>query len=511
MLTKKVLIPFAFVASALWLLISCVLAERFNIPSADGVMYSLPLAKARSFFVFGVPFLDNFDGYGAAWGHQWPGSMWLKSLVFHLVPYSRTADVALLSVFQLLAALSASFVVWKATLKWWASAATLTLIVSDRLLVLSCAGNRFESIAVSVVILLFVNSARDPDQKHMGWRWLSFGLAFICPTLHPYALGMGAIIIGYDCITEGLQKHSSSRESLWLLFAFGCGCAAMVASFITQPEALKQFTTNLALQKTFYQNWNGVIEGLKQNYRIGGGIVLWGAGLLASGMFIFGWPSTKRPNAERISTAWRFLAPTLFIAVLIVHTVTRCVNFTYLAFGSPFAVMMICVTAARMYDSCRSCIRWVPITVVLTITAMHGLLIPYRIFQFKQAAHPNVHAELAAILSEIPQENTIYIPHLFWATAIQDTSHKIRWSSFPIASSRITRERYELSAYAGAKPGDTLIIDNSAAREIDRFGVHPTFKQLPPDPSKWLWVKNREMLFPGSIPWGMDLSIYKFR
>lgn len=495
--------------SLLWLVASCLLAERFNVPSGDGILYSLPLAAAKHPFDLGIPFLNDFDGYGSSWGHHWPGAMWLRGLIFFALPYSRMADVAVLAMFQLLAAATASCLVWATTRKLWPAAATLILILSDRLLLLACAGNRFESIPVAVVLLLFANSAAGLDRRHAGWRWLMRTLAFLCPTLHPYGLVTGAMILGYDCLAARRQG-TSPRECGLRMGAFVLGCVAVAAWFGTQPDALRQFAANLALQKSFYQDWNSVIHGLG-NYRAGGGLALWGTGVVAACLLAAGWPALKNGSFVPPGPAWRFLAPTLFASVIAIHTLTRCENFHYLAFGSPFAVMMAGVAAARIPAGTRAVFRWIPAAALSAITAMHGILLPYRILQFKQAGMPDLGAELSAVLRQVPANRTIYIPSLFWPVAIHDRTHEIRWSTFPVASPRQVRERYEREAYAAAKPGDTLIIDNAGARQPDRFGVHPTFAQLPPDPSKWARVADRKLLFPGSIPWGLDLSVYEFR
>lgn len=488
--------------STTWLLTVCVLATRFNIPSGDGILYSLPLAVARHPFDFGIPFLDGFEGYGSFWGHQWPGTMWLRGLIFSALPYSRTADVAVLSAFQLLAAATAGWLVWKATDKIWPSAAAFVMMLSDRLLLLACAGNRFEAIPVAVVLLLFANSTGAINPRKAGWHWLTCVLAFACPTLHPYALAMGGLILGYDCISARLRNDPSRRQCDLRLASFFCGCLALAAWFAFQPEAMRQFTANITLQKSFSRNWNSVIDGLS-NYRISGGLVLWGAGLLASCALVTG--------VVRSSLGWRFLAPSLFLVVAAIHTVTRCENFTYLAFGTPFAVMMVCVAVAKPAGESASILRWLAVASLATIIAIHAIILPYRIRQFWQAGRPNIDASLTAILNETPRDATVYLPYMFWPAAARDKTHHIHWSTLPIASLRATRERYEKTAYATAKPGDRLIIDCGAASLPDRFGVHPTFPQLPPDPVRWNLIANHKLLFAGSIPWGFDLAVYEFR
>ena len=230
--------------SAIWLGIVCILAERFNVPSADGILYSLPLAHAKHPFDLGVPYLNDFEGYGSSWGHQWPGSMWLRALVFMILPYSRVADVAVLSLFQLLTAFTAAGLVFRATAKVIPSLAALVMILSDRLLLLACAGNRFESLAVAVVLLLFANTVTDFSRHHRSWRWLMLLAAFLCPTLHPYGLALGGLILGYEFLAIRSQPDRSRVEWIARFSAFVLGCAALVLWFLAQPEAWKQFAAN---------------------------------------------------------------------------------------------------------------------------------------------------------------------------------------------------------------------------------------------------------------------------
>jgi len=286
--------------------------------------------------------------------------------------------------------------------------------------------------------------------------------------------------------------------------AFVLGCIAVGAWFLTQPDALRQFIANLAVQKTFYQNWNSVAAGLA-NYRLGGGVMLWVAGGISAWVLASGRSSARGPSPVAISPAFRFLAPALFATVIVVHTVTRCENFHYLAFGTPFAVIMVCVVAARIDGACR-----VPVVVLGLIVLTHATILPFRLLQFIRAGCPDLNADISSMLGTLPANGAVYIPHLFWAAAANDRTHEIRWSTLPIASPRQVRHGYELFAYAKPKPGDILIVDNTSAAVADRFGTQPTFPLRPPDPSRWKMLETRRHLFQASVPWGLDLSVYEF-
>lgn len=496
-------------ASLVWLIVVSTLAIRFNVPSSDGIMYSLPFAAAHGPLEFDIPFLDNFDGYGRAWGHHWPGAMWVKAVIFQFVPYSRGADVVILSLFQLLTAITAAGIVWRATCKLWPAALTLVIVLSDRLLLLTCAGNRFETIPVAVVILLIAGFQCRPGTRNATWRWLMASLAFLSPTLHPYSLALGGIIVGSEFLVARRNNSPTQLRDTALPVAFILGCAILTGWFVLQPEALKQFSNNLDLQKSFYQSWNSVIGGLT-NYRLGGGLALWGAGIIASGLWIAGYPKLNTSCHGPLSSEWRFLIPILFLTVILIHTLTRCENFHYLTFGSPLAAIMICIYTGTAMTSSRRPIRWLPAAGVAGIAALHAILLPYRVLQFRNAGMPDLDAEYSAILNAIPAEKTVFIPHPMWPAAITDKRHQIRWFTLPIASRRELRKAYEKTAYADAKPGDMLIVDHGGTGQTDRFGLYPTFSITPPDPALWTPTENHKHLFEGSMPWGIDLSIYTF-
>jgi hypothetical protein len=158
----------------------------------------------------------------------------------------------------------------------------------------------------------------------------------------------------------------------------------------------------------------------------------------------------------------------------------------------------------------RKIVKAMPAAVFLLILLSHIAILPYRVLQFTRAGRPDLESELSGILASLPPDKTVYIPHLMWPAACREKDRSIRWFTFPIASSLEVRREYEGSVYSKAKAGDFLIVDNLAAAGVDRFGVHPTFPVIPPDPRQWEPYRSRKLLFPGSTPWGLDLTIYRF-
>lgn len=506
------LICFTAVAAG-WLVLVGILASRFSLPSSDGILYSLPFASARHPFDLGIPFLDGFRDYGTTWGHHWPGAMWIRGALFSVLPFSRDADVIVLSLFQCLSATAAAAAVRACTGKLWIAAAVWILLLSDRLLLLACSGNRFESVAVAAVVcwfsLVFAQSRALPPLGKWGARIA----AFLSPTLHPYAVVMGAMIAVYDLL-DCRRQSLPARESFIRLGCFLLGSAATVSWFAFQPAALAQFAANAALQNTFYQNWNTVILGL-QNYRLGGGLLLWSTGLIAGAALGGGW--VRLPGTQARADAFRFLAPALLVAVIAIHTLIRCENFTYLAFGTPFAAILLAlfVNGLGVKESIeasvvRKPLRWFPLALFTSVFLTHVAILPFRTLQFYRAGCPDLKAEISSFLGTLPPDASVYIPHLMWPAAGQAKDRKIRWFTLPLASPAGVRAEYEEIAYSRARPGDFLVIDNLAAAGGDRFGLHPTFPVLPPDPARWVPVKTKTLMMPGSVPWGLDLTAYRF-
>lgn len=507
---RRAIISALIASSLVWLFAVSVLAHRFNVPSADGILYSLPFATAKHPFDFGIPFLDDFDGYGSHWGHHWPGTMWLRGLIFTILPYSRVADVAVLSCFQWLGAFTAACLVWRVTARLFPSLAVLVIVLSDRLLLLACAGNRIEAPAVAATLLMVAATLRQAGSGSRHWNWIGPLAAFFCAASHPYSLALGGVILVLNLAAARRYQNVALRHWLALAIGFALGCAATAIWFLAEPAALHQFRVNMDLQKSFYNNRASVWTGLS-NYRLQAGVLLWGMGLIAALAFIARFPRRQSKPGEDPLERLMGCSAILLIAVLAIHTFTRCENFHYLAFGSPFAAILACVFLFHTRRFLPSRLSWMSACAVAMLAFPHALMLPHRLFQFNKAGRPDLHAAYQAILDSVPRGNTIYISHNLWPAAVGDRSHTIRWFTFPIASKWSTRNRYEQLAYSHAKPGDILIVDQGSSGQPDRFGLFPTFDTHPPDPARWKHLRDHQLMFPGAIPWGINLSVFEYR
>jgi len=481
-----------------WLVFNALMAVRFSFASGDSVMYALPLAVARHPFDLGIPFIGEFEGYGTHWGHQWPGGMWLRGLLFQVLPYSRLADVVVLHLFIGLAALLTYRLVREAVgLRWpaWLAAA---LLLSDRNLLLAAAAQRFEPMALACVLVLAVDVLCPPPVR--GWRFWVRVAAFLCPLLHPYALVLGALLLGLGLVAApGTVRERVVRRAGEGL-SFVAGCAAWVLWFALQPEAWRQFVENMALQESFYRNWNTVWAGLT-NYRLGGGFLLWGLALVGAVKLA---ADAARPPLVRL------VLPLWFGAVIVLHTVTRCENYHYLTLGSAPAVGLAAILAAglsrRWTTDAR---RWLPAAGLAALLGIHAVIFPYRLLQFQRAGRPDLAAELQAVLAGIPAGRTVFIPPVAWPAAVADPRPGLRFWTFPVVSKRESRARYEAAAYDAAKPGDVLVVDRFTLSMPDPFGMLPVMPMTPPDPERWRRVSSHRRMFQGAVPWGLDLEVYE--
>lgn len=482
-----------------WLVFNGLMAVRFSFASGDSVMYGLPLAVARHPFDLGIPFIGDFAGYESHWGHQWPGGMWLRGLLFQVLPYSRLADVVVLHLFIGLAALLTYRLVREASgLRWpaWLAAA---LLLSDRNLLLAAAAQRFEPMALACVLVLAVDATCAPSFR--GWRFWVRAAAFLCPLLHPYALALGALLLGMGLVAASGTVRERVVQRAGEGLAFGAGCAAWILWFALQPEAWRQFVENMALQGSFYRNWDTVWAGLT-NYRLGGGFVLWGLALVAAVRLAF--------DARR-ALAVRLVLPALFLAVIGLHTATRCENYHYLTLGSAPACALAAILAADISRRWKDWRSWLPAAGLAALLAVHAVIFPYRLLQFQRAGRPDLAAELQVVLAGIPAGRTVFIPPVAWPAAVADPRPGFRFWTFPVVSKPETRARYEAAAYAAAKPGDVLVVDRFALSMPDPFGMLPVTPMAPPDPALWQRVSGHRRMFQGAVAWGLDLEVYKRR
>ena len=493
--------PWSVLALALvslgWLAFNAVMAVRFSFASGDSVIYGLPLALARHPFDLGLPFIGDFEGYGSHWGHQWPGGMWLRGLLFQVLPYSRAADVIVLHLFLWLAALLTHRVVRAVTGLNWPAWLAAALVLSDRNLLLAAAAQRFEPMALACVMVLVADAAG--AARGRGWRALSVVAAFLCPLLHPYALVLGALLLGIGLVTTPGNWRERIAAMAGRGFAFAAGCVAWVLWFALQPEAWHQFLENMALQGSFYRNWNTVMAGLT-NYRLGGGFVLWGLALVAALRLAV---DARRKPAERL------VLPALFLAVIGLHTATRCENYHYLTLGSAPAAALAAILAAEISRRWTDVRRWLPAAGLAALLAVHAVIFPYRLLQFQRAGRPDLAAELEGVLAAIPEGRRVFIPPVAWPAAAADRRHEIRFWTFPVVSKRETRARYEAAAYAAGKPGDFLVVDRFAASMPDPFGMLPVMPMTPPAEDRWQRVAGHRRMFQGAVPWGLDLEVYE--
>lgn len=507
---RKLWLAAYILISAIWWIVATTVAARWTVLGTDSIMYALPLGVERHPFDLGIPFLGDFESYSHYWGHQWPGALWVRGVIFMVLPFSHASDFAVIAFFQWVAATVCGAMVWRWTRQAWLGLSCALLILSDRIF-LDGANHRAETLAAACLALLCYDLSLAREAQGRWGRWSAALADFLIPSVHPYAMVLGGLLIAGEA-AEGWRTDGRIQRRSWVRLAlFASGGAALVAWYALQPRALEQLRANIELQKTFSQHWNTVWLGLG-NYRLGSGYALWAA---AVGAMIFLWTAaTPETTARRGREAWRWIFPCWFLTIPFLQTVTRCENFNYLSLACPPAAVLITSAVSALDEQGRLGPRRALMgarVALLALVGLFGLVLPYRALLWWRNGHPDLRSELTAVLAEIPAGATVFIPPSFWDAALMDRRHQFRQWTFSVASTVERRRRYETQAYGMARAGDFLIVDRQLAAGYDRFGVLPTLPLLPPDAQIWSPRFEHVHLFEGAIRWGHDYAIYEHR
>ncbi len=500
-----------------WLVINVHISTHFRLLNSDSILYGLPLAVSTGPLDLRIPFIGDFETYGRAWGHQWPGAMWVRASLFAAVPFSRDLDIGFLLICQWLSAFLAGWMVWKCIgIRTLAVCAAL-LVLSDRLIMTGVELHRFEALA-GLSIMMLLSSAWRADLLTPG-MWLVLGCsgAFLAPATHPYTGPLALVVLGALALKAFWFRECRCRDALLMGFFFLIGLAALFVWFYLQPAALEQYLRNVELQKSFSINYNpgnyNVVWQQLVDYRFQTGRILWSLSLIAAIGLFFGRPKNVQllPGFSFL----RFALPGLLGGVIFLHTVTRCNNHSYLTLGNAAAGMILATYGGTLVKAPRAFLRMTGIAasvVFVMIAVTWATITPYRVYQYARAGFPDLERYVDDILREIPADRKVYLSPPFWDAATRlDLPHEYRLWTFAIASSEERRARYEDWAYSDLKPGDILLVDRLALRLGDKWGFLPTKKVLPPDNRYWKKKKTLKRLFTGGASdFGYDFEVYEY-
>ncbi len=486
---------FGFIFLVLWASVNVLLATRFGFVSIDSVIYGLPLANARHVFDLGIPFLQNYTELGGSWGHQWPGSMWLKACFFLLVPYHVAWDFTLLYLAQAVAGALLGWMIWKVTRSAWLAWIAALFVLSDRVLLLCGAGQRPETIAILAVALLLF-AARILVDKHKWWTAVIVAFAVIS---HPVVMIVAIALVFYWCWRAPFVLEANRNTTIALLVGLGAGLFIFISWLMFDLGARQQFWTNLQLQKSFYQHWNGVWTGLS-NYRFGGGYVLWLLALGSTCHFLYRLlrgriePTSINRLHESLIVAW--------LIFLVVHTCSKCENFSYLSIGSFFAIGVVVLESHIIRQRCA-------VVALSCLALMHVVILPYRCVQYFRSGMPDYSQHLRQWVEGLPERQRVFFPHVLWPVALTQHQREWLWWTLPIASAQDGHRGYEKMAYARLRVGDLLIVDESMMAGEDKFGLQPQFPVIPPDVSRWRLIADFRSSVAGREDWGLHLRAYE--
>lgn len=500
-------------ASLVWLLVNIYLSIHFRLPNSDSIMYGLPLTVAKGPFDLKIPYLGDFESYGRAWGHQWPGGMWIRAGIFTIVPFTREADMAFYLGCQWLSAFLIGYLIWNTTRNRWLVVGAFLMMLSDRLVMISLELHRFEALAVlSVVALTTFAWKLGPG---ISWPWYLMGgaAAFFAPMVHPYAGPLAALLLTLLLFKAFFLRECAKRDAVLMWGLFAAGIAAMASWFFFQPEAWEQYARNMALQKSFSKNFNVIWPQLAVAYRAQSGRILWLFAIVVSAGFLAG-----RPALLKTIPGFSFLRmalPGVLVGTIFLQTVTRCNNYVYLIMGNGAGIAMIAIMVQALMRS-KSPWRWVgqALTAVFLATVLlWAAITPYRFYQYARAGLPDFRRVTDGLLKDIPAGRKVYFPPPLWDSVTRlHLNHDYRLWTFAVASSEDRRKRYEDKAYFDAAPGDILIVDCLALQGPDTWGYLPTRNIVPPDERKWKLIKKERKLFPGgNVDFGYDFEVYEYK
>lgn len=497
-----------------WVLSTAWLVVRFRALDSDSIMYGLPLAFAHGPFSLSVPMLGDFPPYSTVWGHQWPGSMWLRGAIFSVIPFQRWIDVAFLLALQFSAAFLVGKLVWALAKDVLASLVATLIVLSDRVVIAGAQLHRFEPLVILALVALLaslVATAGNPSETAKSPRgaWLLAGSAsaFVAACSHPFALAIAIGLIGIGGIDCFVLLRRKADSVLLPLFGLILGLVAITGYFFGLPDAFAQFKANVTLQNSFNDLSRFAFISHLRYYKILG-LVLWGGVIIAIPYVFF--RLHRRQSAREAFAAW-----TLPLAALSVPTLfflTRSANNNYVALGIPFATIVVAVAVGIIPRDNRKVIRLGVLAVFVVIALGFASVYPYRWFIFFRSGCPDFPAAMRRTVDRLPEGARVFIPPPLWDAARQDRRRDYRLNTLAIASPWERRLAYEKLAYAEAKPGDILIVDRISGTTGDPWGIMPTFEARPPDAKFWKPLFEEVFRVPGAgHDFGYDLAVYEFR
>ena len=510
----------------LWILSTAWLIVRFRALDSDSIMYGLPLAFAKGPFSLSIPLIGDFPPYSTAWGHQWPGAMWLRGALFSVIPFERWIDISLLLACQFCAAFLGGAIVWRLTRGAAASLCTVAVILSDRVVIAGLQLHRFEAIvilALVALLLALIHTAgsgkaetqdgpiqkpkSNPQNPSPPWLIVSFFAAFVAACTHPFGMAISAGLVGMAGLDWLVLRRRFAGAALVPATGFLLGVASVAAYFVLVPEAKAEFLANLALQNAF----NGgsrlaLLTHLRYYHWVG--FPLWGLSILAIPLVF--WKLIHRQRADAVFSAWAL--PLAALAVPVLFFLTRSANNSYAALGTPFVAILLATAVALIPRDRQPLLR--PMATILLCLLAFGFLtvFPYRWLVFFKSGRPDFPAEMREIVGRMPPGVRVFIPPPLWDVARKDPSRNYRLYTLSIASPWNTRLAYEKKLYAEAKQGDILVVDRISGRTGDPWGILPTFETLPPNPRYWKPSFEAIRRIPGAgNDFGYDLAVYEFR
>lgn len=506
----------AVISLVFWITAWVLIHERFSTEDfCDLYQNSAPYAGQHYPLDLRFPMLGDFPPFTEAWGTQWPFFMAIKSIIFFVIPYNFT------SIFMLgmtICAIGAGFtfhVVRQLSANLWLAFLAAAVVLSDRhLLLIHVMSGRAEPL-VCVLLLLLLDQSRRIVEKSDRTLRPGYLIPFVLlPGLHPFGLMIGGGLVMLHLVFFRRLFTNGTRWLCWgPLLGYLVGMSLLALWFGLQPAAWEQMKLNMEVQQTIYQTatrytfFRPFISG----YPLFTGYLLWGGGLLAS-LFVAGLAlqGISRDTGFGEVRVDQLFSAAIVVALPVIGFIVRLDNYFYYVVGLSAVVYLWVSLCNSVVLSQKHAVTAVMVIFAWVTLASFALPV-WRLVQFTRADFPNLRLERKELVERYMQARRLYIsPHLF-PEAMALAPEKSRFYTFPLPMLKNVRKAYEDSAYADVQAGDVMIIPTHEHPSLSRLLRRPVGAYHPPDPNQWDFVKRHVRLFPGSIQWGWDLSVYRHR
>jgi hypothetical protein len=462
-----------WIVTGVWAAAAVIHMRPFRGGHMDSWCYFAPAAFARWPFDLTMPMLGDWHGADMAWGIQWPGNLWVWSLILPWTGSRAVLAGLFLSLLMWYAlAESARRIVVRFTASEWLGLYAMVLVLTDRMVYENAAIPRAE-IATLLILLGAWHwiYALTPDGGKSSPIRLGGLLAalFLLASSHVMATAVLAPVGAWFLYGAWRDRE---RRSYFLLLAgaLAAGAAACAAWIRLQPWAWDQFVDHYYF--TIYAP-RKVPQIVSAIYNYAGGIfyMLFMALALAQCWreASDSWKASSSPGTwppaflTRPSLGLAILFLGLFILAQILH------NPHYFVMSGPIGYILAAMwiwrwTAERSGMSLRITI----LAGLLMLVVQSGFFLQRTVLYFGAGA-PNIPAATQQFVQALPRSGRLVLPTNLWEEGFLETrrGRQVDMLTIPYNVSAARRQEYQANLFARLRPGDVVVIDRFQFPELE--------------------------------------------